>query len=276
MYRAPSAAASDRCAGPAPTSTEPDGVDAVGPREGERKARERRPAPAARRPGGVRAEHGLERPRGRGGDAAGGGVEGRPVAVRVPVEHEARRVRGSLAKGVLPALAVKRARGDEHARLRSGRPSAHGRTLVVRRSRSPRPPPAARARAPRASATSARAGRAHAWRGPRSSSGPGSEPARSSRRSTRLTWACASGVSSQTHRTAAPCRPAASTTWLRAARVRYVLSRTTRRAPAVQRLVEGVCEDEERSSALVAVQAQVAAGRRAPPRSGSCPLPGSP
>ena len=44
----------------------------------------------------------------------------------------------------------------------------------------------------------------------RSSPGVGSEPKRSSSRSTRLTCACASGVSSQMHRAATPCRPAAS------------------------------------------------------------------
>ena len=84
----------------------------------------------------------------------------------------------------------------------------------------------------------------------RSSCGVGREPNRSSSRSTRLTWACASGVSSQMHRVGTRCRLAASITWLRAARVRYVLSRTTRRTP----------DDSSSSSAS-------ASSRRPPPRS---------
>ena len=84
-------------------------------------------------------------------------------------------------------------------------------------------------------------------------------PNRSSSRSTRFACACASGVSIQMQRTLAPCRPAASTTSRRAARVRYVLSSTTRVAPDASVVVELVGERSERAAALVAVEPDVAA-----------------
>ena len=130
-------------------------VDAVRPRERERKARKRRPAPAARRPGGVRAERGLDRPRDHRGKTAGGAVERGAVAVRVPVEDQVRRVRRWSRRGRAPS------RRDGAPPPRRTRPppfvpgSARARTPAVRRSRSPRHPQAARARERCASATSA-------------------------------------------------------------------------------------------------------------------------
>ena len=82
------------------------------------------------------------------------------------------------------------------------------------------------------------------------SSGVGSEPKRSSRRSTRLTCACASGVSSQTQRTGTPCAR------------RAVDDVAPRRASQVR-----VVEDDAASAGDSASSSASASSRSEPPRS---------
>ena len=195
--------------GPGADERRARGVDAVCARERERQARKRRPAPAGRRAAGVRAERGLHRarrPRSRGGRRPPRAPRG---AVRAPVEDQVRRASDRPARARAPNLAGSRRRPRRrrlHALPRDGARTKGTRSTPA----SPRRPTAARARGARASGRSARAGRAPV---PAAQLlGGGSEPRRSSSRSTRFTCAWASGVSSQTQRVGTPCRLAVSIT----------------------------------------------------------------
>ena len=172
---------------------------------------------------------------------------------------------------VLPAVRAERARRDEDARgvAAGGRPRA--RTGRARRRRSPR------RRSGGSSSRSARICEVGA-RSPGSAReraaappGVGSAPKRSRRRSTRLTCACASGVSSQTQRTPTPWRAGGldDVAPRRAGEVRVVeddasaaRAASSRRAPR---------EVAERAAALVPVEPQVPARDEAARRRGSCP-----
>ena len=152
----------------------------------------------------MRAERALDRPRDLGARAPRSGRERVGCAVGTPVVDEVRRIRVDLLDRLLPAGLPQRRRGDEDAGAGRRRRPTRARTGSAPRSRIPRRPLAARAPGTPASARSARAGRARASppRAPPPASG--ASPKRSRSRSTRLTWACASGVSSQMHRAAAP------------------------------------------------------------------------
>ena len=103
-------------------------VDVVTTRERKCQARERRPAPASRWPGRMRAERGLDRPsyavgelRRRGGEALG-------RAAGVPVEQEVWRVRVAAVERGLPVGPLERRSRDEDAGSLASRGSlAHER-----------------------------------------------------------------------------------------------------------------------------------------------------
>ena len=221
MKRAPSAAARLRWTGPVPIRIERAGSSSMGPRERERQPRERWPAPAGRRAAGVRADGALHGSVDRGREASEVGRECLRRAAGPPVEQQVRRVTVALRERAFPAGAAQGRGRDEHA---GSRPAVRrwtarevdgfhaGEPLVGR--------PAARARGPCASARSARARRGDGAPAGAAHPGSGARRTASSMRSTRLTWACASGVSSHTHRAGSPWRFAVSITWLRAARVR--------------------------------------------------------
>ena len=77
-------------------------------------------------------------------------------------------------------------------------------------------------------------------------------------------------------RTARPWRAAVATTSLRHARERYVLSRTTSRAPAASASSSAAASCRERAAALVSVQSQVARARRTSCATRDFPAPGMP
>ena len=95
-------------------------IDAVHAGEGERQARERRPAPADGRAAAVRADSGVHRARDEALEAADGVRQLVLASVGPPVEDEVRRLRCGVRDGGLPAVRADRARGDEDAR--AGRP----------------------------------------------------------------------------------------------------------------------------------------------------------
>ena len=151
MRAAPSAVASVRCAGLVPDHDRARRIDAVARARTRGQARERRPAPARRRAAGVRADarsRPARRPRPRGGATA----SARRAAVGPPVEDEVRRRIGR--RSGLPAGPAQRGGRDEHA----GRPVRRGARANGTRSTPAKPSssPAARARGAPASATSAR------------------------------------------------------------------------------------------------------------------------
>ena len=236
--------------------------------------RRRRSSARARRRGGARTR--------AAGRAAAGGTSrraARPDACRrrarrgPGVARAASRRRGAVRPEPLSVSALEDGRGDEDSG--DARRSACARRRSARCARSLRPRPAPRARARRASATSACAGRARDG-APRSSSGLGSDPKRSSRRSIMFTCACASGVSSHAQLTGTPWRSRRldHEAALRAREIRVV--EHDARLAAAQRVVERVgdvasaCRRARRDSA----------GRSRPRRSASAardlPAPGMP
>ena len=258
---------------------------------GAQGSRRRRPSVPDRRRDGART-------RGRGPGAAGGTSRSaarpgagrwlprrgprrparRPRPRRRPLP--ARRRAASRRRDAVRVVAVgervsqpARLTRRQRRRRRAAPALAPARTARARRMRSPRRRPEARAREARASAASARAGPPPIVPPPSARPGAEATPKRSRRRSTRLTCACASGVSSQMQRAATP--------WLRrrrddvvarcAGEVRVVeddLARALTRAPRRAR----AASSRERAAALVSVQPQVA------PRdvvAGDARLPGS-
>ena len=101
------------------------GLDAVRPRERERKAGQRRAAPADRRPAGVWAERALDWAGHAGREKRGGFVELGEAASRPPVEEQVGRCRICVLDGLLPAGAQERGSRDED---RSSRARARGVT----------------------------------------------------------------------------------------------------------------------------------------------------
>ena len=201
-YRAPSAAASVRCAGATPTSTDRDGstplarANARGsPGSGGRHQQLGGPAGWAHSAASTRPETSAARPA-TAGASASTSPPGRQSNSRCGAARSPDRARRR------PALGGQGGRGDEHAgrpggrarRPREGHLLEDGPSLVVRR------------RLELAARTHLRRGREHPVPAPgQDAAAPRASEAsraRSSRRSTRLTCAWASGVSSQTHRTA--------------------------------------------------------------------------
>ena len=205
--RAPSAVASVRCAGPVPTSAERAGSTSVRPRERERQ------------PGSGGRHQQVGGPAGWGQSAVSTGpattaarrarrrrASGRRP--RVPVEEEV----GAPGQPVPPpppspaplsAGAATNTAGSPVTGARGERDMFHGGEALV-----------GRRRLELAERAHLRGRREQARLAPRQLPellGVGSAPKRSSSRSTRLTCACASGVSARRTRRA-PCRPAASIT----------------------------------------------------------------
>ena len=161
------------------------GRDAVASREVEQQTGQRRAAPADGRPSRMRAD----------------GVLVRARLAGTPVEDEVRRVR-------LGSVRVECGCGNEHSRDPGPLAALESDPFDVREPFVVRP--ALRARVQHASGMSACESPARVRASFRSSSGLGSDPKRSSSRSTMFTCACASGVSiqrsSRARRAARPSR----------------------------------------------------------------------
>ena len=96
-------------------------VDAVRSGERERQARERRPAPAGRRPGGVRAQRGLHWSGDLGRETREGAREDVRRVVGAPVEEQLRRPPVGVHEGLLPAGTTQERGRDEDTRLHTPR-----------------------------------------------------------------------------------------------------------------------------------------------------------
>ena len=172
-------------------------VDAVLACERERQARQRRPAPAGGRAAGVRAQRGLDRPGDHGGESFRSG----PSTVSSPSGFQSKTRCGASGSPVRPRPSA-RLREDAAATRTPARSGRRGSATNGTCSTAAKPRPATGGSSSRSvriwevGASTPGSVRASS----RSWSGVGSEPKRSSRRATRLSWACASGVSSQTQR----------------------------------------------------------------------------